>query len=330
MAGPDAVAKANGAATVLLWLTAAFGSAALVIVFGGAFSPRLDALTGAVPVLLAIGLAIAAAAALTRRLFAAGAATLATLPLLWLVGADLLAPARWPADRPGPTLKIIALNVLSYNWTPDAVERLVASEHPDILLLQEASSYAGRRLADRLALQYPTQIANYPHCSTRIFSKLPVRERQPRDTCSITTALLKLPEMLGGGDVLIATVHAPRGQTQIEQSEVSTLATLMQKDGAVSAIFGGDFNATPWSWSLRRFDAIEGVRRRTHALATWPTDRVVPWRLRRLRRFVAPILAIDHVYASSDWATVAVRRGPNVGSDHYPVIVELARRVPEQ
>jgi endonuclease/exonuclease/phosphatase (EEP) superfamily protein YafD len=81
-------------------------------------------------------------------------------------------------------------------------------------------------------------------------------------------------------------------------------------------ILTGDFNSAPWSFTLRRFDRRVGLRRRTRALATWPT-----------RRFAMPFpfLAIDHVYAGSDWKTVSVRRGPRLGSDHFPVVVILER-----
>ena len=68
-------------------------------------------------------------------------------------------------------------------------------------------------------------------------------------------------------------------------------------------------------------DGLFGLERRTRALFTWPAGRFS--RLRFAAPF--PILAIDQVYAGSDWKTVAVRRGPELGSDHYPVVVELAR-----
>ena len=37
-----------------------------------------------------------------------------------------------------------------------------------------------------------------------------------------------------------------------------------------------------------------------------------------------PLLPIDHLYAGPGWATVSVRRGPPLGSDHYPLVVTLA------
>jgi hypothetical protein len=42
----------------------------------------------------------------------------------------------------------------------------------------------------------------------------------------------------------------------------------------------------------------------------------------------APVMAIDHVFAGQGWPSVDVRRGPRLGSDHYPVVVDVAGRPP--
>ena len=81
-------------------------------------------------------------------------------------------------------------------------------------------------------------------------------------------------------------------------------------------IVTGDFNSTPWSFGRRRDDAAIGIERRTRALPTWPANG--PMGL--------AFLPIDHVYAGPGWRTVSIRRGPQLGSDHYPVIAILAPR----
>ena len=88
-------------------------------------------------------------------------------------------------------------------------------------------------------------------------------------------------------------------------------------------ILAGDFNSTPWSFSRRREDAMFGLERRTKALFSWPAGEVSRHRI----KVPFPFLAIDHVYAGKAWRTVSVRRGPRLGSDHYPVVVVLAPAV---
>jgi endonuclease/exonuclease/phosphatase (EEP) superfamily protein YafD len=85
-------------------------------------------------------------------------------------------------------------------------------------------------------------------------------------------------------------------------------------------IVAGDFNASPWSFALRRQDARFGIPRLTRALATWPVSRTqwgftVPF----------PLLPIDHIYAGPAWRLVSLSRGPRLGSDHLPLVAVLAR-----
>ena len=82
----------------------------------------------------------------------------------------------------------------------------------------------------------------------------------------------------------------------------------------------GDFNLTPWSFTLKRQDKALRLRRWTRALASWPAGK-----FSRIMAAPAPFLPIDHVYAGSDWRAVRIERGPALGSDHRPVVVTLRR-----
>ena len=105
-----------------------------------------------------------------------------------------------------------------------------------------------------------------------------------------------------------------------QQQMTLRLADVLEDFPKDRLIVSGDFNSTPWSFSLRRQDRLFGLERRTRALASWPAGRFS--RLRISMPF--PVLPIDHVYAGDGWRTVSVKRGPKLGSDHYPVVVTLA------
>jgi endonuclease/exonuclease/phosphatase (EEP) superfamily protein YafD len=124
------------------------------------------------------------------------------------------------------------------------------------------------------------------------------------------------------GDFTVVGVHytwpLPAGP---QQQQTLRLSRVLERFPKESLVVVGDFNSTPWSFSLRRQDRLFGLERRTRALFTWPAGRFSS--LTPAAPF--PFLPIDQVYAGSDWKTVAVRRGPALGSDHYPVVVELAR-----
>jgi endonuclease/exonuclease/phosphatase (EEP) superfamily protein YafD len=62
------------------------------------------------------------------------------------------------------------------------------------------------------------------------------------------------------------------------------------------------------------------MTRRERALFTWPAL------IARLHRpSPLALLPIDHLYAGAAWKTLAVRPLPRTGSDHFGILVTLAR-----
>lgn len=309
---------------VLGFCILALGGFNLTVFIGGHFNGHLDPLSNGAPVLLAVGLLLTWLAwkAGGRVLFITCLVAALAPPAIVVVG-DELGALRIPAGDVGPRIKILSLNVWSQNSNLGAVEAFIRAEAPEIILLQEASTKRHRELLARLGDMYPTNFNTQPHCSTRVLSRLRLVQDVGLASCDLVGARLELPQQLGGGEIVAVSVHLPRGVSPAIQGQVSAAREFLPRVARESAIIGGDFNSTPWSASLRRFDHIPGISRRTRGLATWPSPRQnplgpwsPPW----------PLFPIDHVYATTDWRTVSVRAGPDVGSDHLPVIVELVRR----
>jgi endonuclease/exonuclease/phosphatase family metal-dependent hydrolase len=61
--------------------------------------------------------------------------------------------------------------------------------------------------------------------------------------------------------------------------------------------------------------ASANLRRHATFTRSWPTDRQF--------RLIAPAFLIDHVITTPEIMTVSIRTGPNLGSDHLPVIAVL-------
>jgi endonuclease/exonuclease/phosphatase (EEP) superfamily protein YafD len=78
----------------------------------------------------------------------------------------------------------------------------------------------------------------------------------------------------------------------------------------------GDFNMSPWAEKLQRFERASGLARYNTFHFTWPMERGdVP---------LLPFVAVDNVFASPSFAKISVTGGPRLGSDHRPIIVDLA------
>jgi len=309
-------------------LLALAAAAVLVIAQGGRFSDRLDVLTHFAP----FWLAMAAAAAVLWML---GGRRGRMVPLLaavsiasglLLVGPELLAASRQDRFKgDAPTLKLVQFNLWGRNRDPKGTAEWIFEEDPDVIVFEEGFARSGG-VARALAVRYPhvTTCAEPLPCSTMILSKrAPVAAGGLGGSVSEANLSGAWATFRGRrGAFTVVGVHytwpLPAGP---QQQQTLRLSRALERFPADSLVVAGDMNSTPWSFSLKRQDRLFGLERRTRALASWPAGDFSG------RGIVAPFpfLPIDHVYAGEAWKTVAVRRGPKLGSDHYPVVVELAR-----
>lgn len=311
-------------------LLLAAGSAVLALAAqGGRFSDRLDALTHGAPLLIAGGLL----ALLTWLLAGRKARTTALLALVAVLSAgSLMAPEliraatqeQVPAN--GRTLKLLQFNIWYLNKDTEGTVAWIREENPDVIVVEEGYARSGgtaRALRD--AYPHVTTCADPRPCSTMILSRIaPIAEgglATPGSQSWLSGAWATYPG--NGRPFTVIGVHYtwpwPAGP---QQQQTLRLNNVVQGFPKEDLIVSGDFNSTPWSFSLKKQDRMFGLERRTRALFSWPAGHLHE-RLGVKAPF--PILPIDQVYAGSAWRTVSVRRGPKLGSDHYPVVVELAR-----
>ncbi len=72
----------------------------------------------------------------------------------------------------------------------------------------------------------------------------------------------------------------------------------------------------PWTVKLKTFTKATGLGRFNTFYPTWP----MRWRDIRL----LPVFPIDNVLASRHFASIKLIVGPYLGSDHRPVIADIA------
>lgn len=312
----------------LALVLAAGVAAAALAAQGGRFSDRLDILTHFAPLWLAGGLAATLLWAIAGR---QGRTTpvlalVAVLSALTLVIPELTAP-RTPRVQPeagDETLTLVQFNLWGRNRDPAATADWILETDPDLVVIEEGFDQSTASIrALRKRYPYRTTCAEPRPCSTMILSK-----RQPTAEGGLSPSVSEA-RLAGawasfrgpGGPFTVIGVHYtwpyPAGP---QQQQTLRLARVLERFPRERLIVSGDMNSTPWSFSLRRQDRLFGLERRTRALASWPATDAS-----RLKLPVPfPLLPIDQVYAGEGWRTVSVRRGPRLGSDHYPVVVVLA------
>ncbi len=314
----------RGTALMLCLIAMVIGLASL----GGAFSDRLDALTHGAPIWAAFGLAGLVLANLasrdSERRALVGMALVGVLAASATMAPELLSTLHHPAKpaASASTLKLIQFNLWAENHAPEETADWILKQKADVVIAEEAGGYTWPILrALKAAYPYRSICRSKYGCDTRIYSRWPIiDERALHETGEgpiATWVTLRHPQ----GDFTVVGNHfvwpIPAGQWQAQSRLLKSKIAPFPKD---SLIVTGDFNSTPWSWSLRRQDKALGLERRTRALASWPTGR-----FSRVTSAPFPILPIDHVYAGKAWKTVKVERGPSLGSDHRSVVVTLAR-----
>jgi endonuclease/exonuclease/phosphatase (EEP) superfamily protein YafD len=314
----------RGTALILCLVGAVAGLACL----GGAFSDRLDALTHAAPAWLACAVAgLTLAVAFSRddeRKALAVVALVGILAVLALITPELLSAQQRPekATNGSSQLKLVQFNLWAENHAPRETAAWILGQNADVVITEESGGTAWPVLrALKKAYPYSTTCRSRYGCDTRIHSRWPIVDQhdvyEDGEGLVMTWATLRHPD----GDFTVAGAHfvwpVPAGRWQAQSRVLARKLARFPKD---SLILTGDFNSTPWSWSLRRQDRALGLERRTRALPSWPTGD-----FSRLASAPFPVLPIDHVYAGKAWKTVKVERGPSLGSDHRPVVAILAR-----
>ncbi|KQZ05861.1 endonuclease [Caulobacter sp. Root1455] len=303
------------------------GATTGLLCLGGVFNDKLDALTHWAVIWLACGVAGlvlgAAFARDTERKAIVGLSLVAVLATGGLMTPEI-AGSWFQKTKPKatPALKLVQFNLWAGNHHPEATLAWILAQKADVVTIQEAGGAAWPVVAGLLkAYPYRVSCDGARTCDTWIFSRWPMTQKRGflKEGLPLAgaTAVVQAPS----GAFPLAAVHyvwpIPAGRQQAQSRLlVSRLAPFPRQN----LIVAGDFNSTPWSFSLRRQDKALGLERRTRALASWPSGD-----FSRVARAPFPILPIDHVYAGKAWKTVKVERGPNLGSDHRPVVVTLAR-----
>jgi endonuclease/exonuclease/phosphatase (EEP) superfamily protein YafD len=322
-------------APAALALAAGAGLAAAVVLgFFGDFLPALDTLgqfrAHASAALAVLGLGFLAARQSTPAFGAFAVAALglySAMPFVVPTGAGAASAA------PGaPRYTLLQMN-LRYD-APDRSRALslIAETKPDVVTAQEVTPEWKADL-EKLGSAYPYRF----YCAepfidgdTAILSRRPFDESADgrpggRTLCHETMRLAAKTVDFNGLPVTIGAQHLdwpwPWRQPRMLEELAPTLAALRDP-----VILAGDFNATPWSSTVRRYASASRTRVLAGIGPTWIANLVPP----SLARWIG--LPIDNVLVSDGIEVLGVRTLAPTASDHLPVLVTFTMRfaMPEE
>lgn len=219
-----------------------------------------------------------------------------------------------------PTLKILTSNVLMDNRDSSRLLALVIEHKPDVLATLETDSWWQDQL-DTLE-GYPHRIA----CpldnlyGMHIYSRLPLHDTQTEFLVSpdipSMSARIELPDRsLVRLHVVHPTPPVPgENPRSIERDvELLILAKTLQ-DCKERIVVTGDLNDVAWSASTRLFRRVSGLLDPRTGRGMFNTFHADYWIAR---------WPLDHVFVSNHFRLVDISRLGHIGSDHFPMLVEL-------
>jgi endonuclease/exonuclease/phosphatase (EEP) superfamily protein YafD len=244
-----------------------------------------------------------------------------------------LPPRIDPVAGAGAPLRIVWANLQNWSTGSDALTRLLDGETPTIAVLTELS--AKHRLAVGAATAYPFR-TSFPAGSA--FDVMLMSRIRPMDIRFDYAYGSAYPVMLArfcaidGSDACLAIValhaaHPPlpggaRGMPATQRDGQLMLAAEIARrrlDARDHVLLLGDFNATPYSSAFRGMLAVSGLA----DSAVTPAER--PQRLRStwFSSWPGVGLPIDNALISPGVRIVERRLGPDVGSDHWPLVLHV-------
>ncbi|MFT5127248.1 MAG: endonuclease/exonuclease/phosphatase (EEP) superfamily protein YafD [Rhodothermales bacterium] len=222
----------------------------------------------------------------------------------------------------GTQIRLLSANVYSANTDHASLLSLIEIEDPDLILLMEVNQRWIQAL-EPLRQKYPHHIERprADNFGIAFYARVPLEQLDivRLGDADVPTVQARLTHE-GGAWNLIATHPVPPTGKQYwdwrnqQLAEIATLSQSLQAAGEQVVVLG-DLNAPPWSYYFRRLLSDAELRDASNGYGvgiTWPANSWL---------FGIPI---DHCLVSSDTRVCDRRNGPAIGSDHYPIVVDLA------
>lgn len=219
-------------------------------------------------------------------------------------------------------LKVLLSNVNSASTHYQALIDLVHEERPDVLIAQEVTEqWVSRLRVLNDLLPHRIEVPRDRGAGIALYSRIPLHEAEIVDPGAVGRPgiLVKLP--IGETMVSLLTIHphAPLRKNHAEcRNGLLHAASSLARTMLEPRIVIGDFNCSMWSVYFSDFlqkTQLVDARKGFGVLPTWPTQMPLKPLL---------MIPIDHCLISPDIEVLSIRTGRSIGSDHLPLIVDLA------
>ncbi len=229
-----------------------------------------------------------------------------------------IAPWYWPNPaiatpvQSSIPLKVLQSNLLFQNKHYEKLLSFVRQETPDIAAFMEIKGEWNQQLETlRDILPYAVLKGD-----TALYSSLPLERVYEGSLDSEkrgVVAQISLPEKVL--TIVLAHTHIPVSKNLFKKrnQQLEAIADYVAPLNNPALVLG-DFNISLWSPIYRKFvknSNLQNARSGFGIMPTWPTPN--------------PLLSIpiDHCFVNREIQVLKTRKGPNIGSDHLPLVTDL-------
>jgi len=287
-------------------------------VLAGAISVPIDSMLIAAPYALVLFALVLALLALSRRWRGTALSLLAACVIAGALLAVPLLPKGGAGDGEGTRVRLVSFNMYRDNpRVKEAIDWVIAQKADFVILVEAVPGHASEIARLKTVFPYSYGCSAKTPCSTMILSRQPAQDvwhlskgdPENRKALSAVTARFAV----GGQDLPITAVHLDRPWPQGAQERFYGVLNEAVASVGRRGIVAGDFNSAPWTFAMRRMAAAGELHLASGATGTWPADRLP----RPLR------LPLDQVYIGQCMTRAAVQHGPQLGSDHLPIVTDI-------
>ncbi len=222
-----------------------------------------------------------------------------------------------PADR---CIRLLMANVLQENRRADLVLAAIADADPDVILLVETDEWwAGALHSLDRDYRWSERRPQDNHYGMLLWSRLPITACEVRFVVDPGVPSLRATIRLRSGDeIVLYGVHPPPplpdSPSYGRDAELVLTGQEIAADGRPSIVIG-DLNDVAWSYTATLFQRVSHTVDPRVGRGTFSTFHAE----HRLARY-----PLDHVFHTRDFTVNELRVLSYTGSDHFPILVDLA------
>jgi endonuclease/exonuclease/phosphatase (EEP) superfamily protein YafD len=240
-----------------------------------------------------------------------------------LLGLVFVMPLYAPSTPPAyceSTHQLVFMNPLKENQSYEKVRSYIRSLNPEIAIFQEVTPAWDVELEQLLASDYSIWIAepSADHKGIGLLSRDPFLQADIEPIDEGSPPSVSAEYELKGEPVLLIGTHPgpPFGPvaTEIKARHFEALIEIVRRHRGPVIVLG-DLNMTERSSLFQRFQRETGLQDSRRGFGLQPTYPVGT-----LPFFMIPI---DHALVSREFTVLERALGPDIGSDHYPVEIEV-------